>query len=669
MPLIGRSFPSRARIGRRPPPVAAPGVSTIVDNFDDNTVNTTLWPLINDATRRRETGGRLGLKATGDTQNTFTASAAAYSFDAVYVRVLPPATLATIDAYQQIQVYDDGTGTGVGTDALMAVSSNGAGTVELAMRLRVGFTVSGAQQVIPYDATNHAWWRVRRTGGSVLFDTAPDDGTGNPGTWTNRHSIAEPGWAGANTIRFHLEAASNTGTVDWAEFDGVNTAANVPSVDATATPATVAAVAAVGTATVKVTALPATVAGTTAVPAPAIRAVAVPATVAGLAAVTGTGRITVVPATVTAVTSIAVPAAGVVRLFTTSGITYTLTGLTPGGTYSVSVRAFDAAGNVSGWSAPVTFTTGVSPDVTISPATVTGATAVGTPAVRAVAVPATVAGAASVGAPQVTTGAGATPATVAATTAIGAPAPAVTVTPPTVAGTATVGAPVPRAVAQPATVAAITTVPAAPLARVTVLPPTVPGTAAVGAPAVVTAAVVPAVTVPAVTTINTPGVGGAAAISPATVGGTTAIPPRTPLITALATPTTVAASTSITGTAQAGTVRTPATVAGAASIPPPIVRPLPATVTGTAAIPAPVTRGGATILAVTIPAAAAIFAPIVTSGYVLPGDPHILGPDSTAVVYGLTPAAGVGGPDGTAQVYGTGGDPRVYGQEIMAGVT
>lgn len=32
----------------------------------------------------------------------------------------------------------------------------------------------------------YEWWRIRETGGTIYWDTAPDSGSGTPGTWTNR---------------------------------------------------------------------------------------------------------------------------------------------------------------------------------------------------------------------------------------------------------------------------------------------------------------------------------------------------------------------------------------------------------------------------------------------------------------------------------------------------
>lgn len=43
----------------------------------------------------------------------------------------------------------------------------------------------GSLTQITYDATNHLWWRIRESGGTVYADTAPDGST-----WTNRYSVS-----------------------------------------------------------------------------------------------------------------------------------------------------------------------------------------------------------------------------------------------------------------------------------------------------------------------------------------------------------------------------------------------------------------------------------------------------------------------------------------------
>jgi N,N-dimethylformamidase beta subunit-like protein len=85
------------------------------------------------------------------------------------------------------------------------------------------------------------------------------------------------------------------------------------------------------------------------------------------------------PATVVAAAAIATPIAGLERTITTAGTTATVTGLSTARQYSARVRAYDAAGNFSAWSAPILFTTAGSG--TVSPAVVAATAAIATPTV------------------------------------------------------------------------------------------------------------------------------------------------------------------------------------------------------------------------------------------------------------------------------------------------
>lgn len=78
-----------------------------------------------------------------------------------------------------------------------------------------------------------------------------------------------------------------------------------------------------------------------------------------------------------------------------TGTSTTLTGLTPNTTYVLAIRAYDAAGNSSGWSSQVTFTT---LNVAV-PATIAGAASVPAVAPGVVLAPATVAGSVSIATP------------------------------------------------------------------------------------------------------------------------------------------------------------------------------------------------------------------------------------------------------------------------------
>lgn len=190
--------------------VAAVGlaIGSLVDNFDDNTVDTGLW--VNNFGTYSETGGRA--RVSCDTGYNAYSSALTYTLaeSSVYLRAYPPAAGgATTEAWAQILIKSDVGGTDLGFE-LRAL------TGELVMFSRTGYFDAGAV-AITYSATDHLWLRVRETGGTVYWDTSPD-----ATTWTNRRSLASPAWVSAADLEFQLIAHRSDGTNDFAEFDSLN---------------------------------------------------------------------------------------------------------------------------------------------------------------------------------------------------------------------------------------------------------------------------------------------------------------------------------------------------------------------------------------------------------------------------------------------------------------
>ncbi|CAL9366608.1 hypothetical protein [Streptomyces sp. enrichment culture] len=85
---------------------------------------------------------------------------------------------------------------------------------------------------IAYDPVAHLWLRLREDGTSVYWDTSPDGAT-----WTNRRTLATPAWipAAVDTCALDLYAYRDTGTIDYAEYDNVNTLSDGAVVTATGT--------------------------------------------------------------------------------------------------------------------------------------------------------------------------------------------------------------------------------------------------------------------------------------------------------------------------------------------------------------------------------------------------------------------------------------------------
>jgi hypothetical protein len=96
-----------------------------------------------------------------------------------------------------------------GATGVCAVDAYDGGTIRMQMRFNSGqmqCSIGGTQLYnATYDATAHAWWRLREAAGTAYCETAPD---GN--TWTVRASAATP--AGLDTADIDLNAGGGSAT-------------------------------------------------------------------------------------------------------------------------------------------------------------------------------------------------------------------------------------------------------------------------------------------------------------------------------------------------------------------------------------------------------------------------------------------------------------------------
>ncbi|MFE2832176.1 hypothetical protein ACFXI6_14180 [Streptomyces mirabilis] len=187
-----------------------PLISTLVDDFNDGIVDPAKWP--DSFGIYSEPGGRA--RVTCDTGFNAYSSGTVYTLagSAVYLRVYPPAAGgSTGEAWTQVLVKADVSGTDIAfeVDAL-----NGL----LKFMSRTGF-FDPTTVAIPYNPVAHAWLRVREGGGNIVWETSPD-----AATWTVQRTLATPAWVTTSTdLEFQLIAHRSDGTVDYAEFDNVNT--------------------------------------------------------------------------------------------------------------------------------------------------------------------------------------------------------------------------------------------------------------------------------------------------------------------------------------------------------------------------------------------------------------------------------------------------------------
>ena len=207
-PFVRRNAPLRisacvmpTKSGSAPYPLAQLG-----DDFDAPSVDSTRWTNVYGGAV--QTGGRARIPCAP------AAFAGFLSFrEWTLAGSKVTAKLATVPAA-------NGSSTGA---ASMWVQSTTAGT-------RVGWTynpVTGqlfadnhfsfgdaGHTVLTYSAIDHAWLRVRESGGTVYWETS-GDGFG----WTVRRSLATPAWVTSQTTALEFTGTRTGGTADYIEWD------------------------------------------------------------------------------------------------------------------------------------------------------------------------------------------------------------------------------------------------------------------------------------------------------------------------------------------------------------------------------------------------------------------------------------------------------------------
>lgn len=166
--------------------LSSDNMSTFADPFNALTLNSTFW-------------------------TQFTAGSATLTFDATGAKATFPATSssATDGDINSVVGYDL-----TGSAAYIHILQNTSGTNNdnnfslwdsndntnvLQWQIEAGsifaqHQINGIQTndfSTTYSLTTHAWLRIRESGGTIFWDTAPD-ASGLPGTWVNRFSIASP---------------------------------------------------------------------------------------------------------------------------------------------------------------------------------------------------------------------------------------------------------------------------------------------------------------------------------------------------------------------------------------------------------------------------------------------------------------------------------------------
>jgi hypothetical protein len=187
-----------------------PSLSTLVDNFNDNVIGPN-WG--NSYGGVSETGGKARVPCTTGFAGYQTAYSWTLAGASLFVKVTTvPVAGAATECYCGVLVNSPTAGTRIGF-TINAVAGL------LRCKNDVGYFDGGVVE-IAYNATTHAFLRLREDGTNVYWDTSPD-GT----TWTNRRTLATPAWVTTeiDTCALDMSAHRDAGTADYAEYDMFNT--------------------------------------------------------------------------------------------------------------------------------------------------------------------------------------------------------------------------------------------------------------------------------------------------------------------------------------------------------------------------------------------------------------------------------------------------------------
>lgn len=183
---------------------------TLVDDFEDGVLNTTLWS--GSYGGPDEVGGRARVPCTTGYAGLKSASTYTLTGSSLVMHLQAPIPNGATTAVASVLVLTSTGGTDGGFIIDPAQSAIG-------LYLREGYADAGAV-FLTYSPTDHAWLRFREAAGSVYWDTSPDGST-----WTNRRTATAPAWAADTTLSFLIEGHRDAGTPDFIEVHSINAAA------------------------------------------------------------------------------------------------------------------------------------------------------------------------------------------------------------------------------------------------------------------------------------------------------------------------------------------------------------------------------------------------------------------------------------------------------------
>lgn len=147
-------------------------LSTLFDDFEDGSFNSTLW---DDSSNATEGSGYVTVTASGTytnrlgTTTTFDFEEDEFQFELTFPQA------ATAGAEQYCQIY----------------TGNGGETIQMGrFQQSIGYDYDGNSEFVTYSATNHRYCRVRTTATQIFFETSSDGSTWNNPFTTGVRTLA-----------------------------------------------------------------------------------------------------------------------------------------------------------------------------------------------------------------------------------------------------------------------------------------------------------------------------------------------------------------------------------------------------------------------------------------------------------------------------------------------
>jgi hypothetical protein len=207
-PFVRRNAPIRisvavmpTRSGSAPYPMAMLG-----DAFDDGRVDSTLWPT-NTGPGVETSDGRLRIPMAPGVDTNFTSARTWNLVGSKLTAKLAavPALNGSSNCAASMWITSTTSGTRIGW-------RYDASTGVLAAQSQTGFA-DGASVNLTYSAIDHAWLRVRESGGTVYWETS-----GDGWEWTTRRTLATPAWVTSQTHAVDFPTTRTGGTPGYIEW-------------------------------------------------------------------------------------------------------------------------------------------------------------------------------------------------------------------------------------------------------------------------------------------------------------------------------------------------------------------------------------------------------------------------------------------------------------------